>query len=215
MASSENSFIDATIFQQMADLTLTAEEIVNLEIIIDSVMDIMEQFCGRKLKARDFSSDPTSDDYDFEYTTFDGPKGLILKLPTYPINSISSLVIDESTIIAATDYTDTTGYFLYSHNGNIQYSYGFSYGYHQNVKIDWNGGYNSDHKSYKTLQQLNFLIVKKLWDENSSDINADMKSERIGNYSYTKMSTKEMSELFGLPLYVFVNLGRFKRITIG
>jgi hypothetical protein len=215
MASSVNAFISSDYFQQMSDLSLTVDEISNLEIIIDSVMDIFEQFCSRKLKARDFSSDDTSSDYDFEYTIFDPPNKNTLWLPTYPVNSITSITVNDELIIPSTDYSDSTGYFLYPHKGQIYYSNGFSFGYKQNIKIDWNGGYNDNHKSYKTLQQLNYLVVKKLWDDNAGDVNPELLSESIGNYRYTKMSPKDMSSLFGLPLFVFVNLGRFKKGVIG
>ena len=211
MAVSEHAFIDADLFQQLSSLSLTVDEITNLEMLIDSVTDIFESFCSRKLKARDFSYLVSADQ---DYAIFDGTKGTIFRFPTYPVNSLTTLIIDDETISVATTYDDTDGYFLYNEKGELYYSYGFSFGYRQNVKLVWNGGYGSDHKSYKTLQHLTYLLSKKLWDDNSGDVNPEVISEKIGSYSYSKMKPEEMSKLFGLPIYVFNNLGRFKWVVM-
>lgn len=208
--ASVNSFINSDYFEQFSGLTLTPEEIINLDILIDSVLYVFESFCSRKLKARDFSYLVSPDDY----SVFDGIKGNTFRFPTYPVNSITTFVIDSSTIVPATSYDDVNGYFLYKEKGQLIYSYGFSFGYNQNVKVVWNGGYEITHEAYSLLQNLTYLLVKKLWDDNSGDINPEILSETIGNYKYVKMSPQEMSKLFGLPVYIFQNLGRFKRMAI-
>jgi len=209
--ASANAFIDSSYFEQFSGLSLTPEEIINLDILIDSVLYIFESFCSRKLKARDFSYLVNSD----SYSVFDGPNGTVFRFPTYPVNSLTTFIVDEDTISVASNYADSDGYFLYGDMGSLVYSKGFSFGYHQNVKLVWNGGYGAIHESYSLLQQLTYLLVKKLWDDSAGDINPDIISERTLNYSYTKMNPQEMSRMFGLPLYVFYNLGRFKRIVIG
>lgn len=220
MAISEHAFIDIDYFNLMAndeDLVVISssgqsDDESRLENLINVTTKFFEEFCNRPLKARDFSYDPLSVNYSPEYAIFDPPPKTIFWFPTYPVNSITEFIISATTIIAATDYTDDTGYFLYSKNGKLVYSYGFDYGYIQNVKVKWNGGYNSNHQEYSDLQYLTYLFVKFLWDNDPND--DGLISETLGNYKYTKASAKDLAKYFGMPPFIFHSLSNYKRIAI-
>jgi hypothetical protein len=210
----DSAFIDVSYFEENSGLTITpgSDDETRLIYLINTAVDVLEGICGRKLKARDFSYDPLDSDYDQEYSIFDGPSGINFWFPTYPINSLTTLIISEDTIIPATGYDDNDGYFLYNKSGKLVYYYGFDYGYNQNVKINWNGGYNSNHDEYAELQYLTYQLVKKLWDGNPGD--DELISETLDNYKYTKASPKDLAKFFGLPPFVFYNLFKYKRITV-
>lgn len=220
MAISSNAFIDIDYFNQMAgdeDLIVisSSEQSIDelrLETLINITTKFFEEFCNRLLKARDFSYDPASDNYNPEYSIFDPPLKTIFWFPTYPVNSITEFTISDTAIIASTGYADDSGYFLYSKTGKLVYSYGFDYGYIQNIKVKWNGGYDTTHEEYKELQYLTYLFVKYLWDNDPND--DGLISETLGNYKYTKASAKDLAKYFGVPPFIFYTLTNYKRIAI-
>jgi hypothetical protein len=54
-------------------------------------------------------------------------------------------------------------------------------------------------------------VTKKVWDDPPSD--DDLLSEKIGNYSFSRSSSRELSKTFGLPSFVFEQLFKFKRFA--
>lgn len=207
-----SAFIDSAYFRYMTEEEIDegSEDEIRLIYLINAITVMFEKVCGRKLKARDFSYDPLSVNYDFQYSIFDPPPRTIFWFPTYPVNSLTTFIVSDDTITEATDYEDTDGYFLYPENGKLVYSYGFDYGYNQNVKAVWNGGYSSTNSAYNELQYLTYQVVKKLWDSEPGD---DEKiSETLDNYKYTKASPEQLSKFFGMPPFVFYNLFNYKRL---
>lgn len=208
-----SAFIDVDYFRIITDddIDSGSNDEKRLIYLINSVTKIFENICGRKLKSRNFSYDSTSDDYDPLYAIFDPPPEKIFWFPTYPVNSLTTLIISDETITASTGYDDDDGYFLYSKTGKLYYSYGFDYGYNQNIKTIWNGGYSSTDDEYAELQYLTYQVVKKLWDgDPTSD---DLLSEKLGSYQYTKANPNDLAKFFGLPSFVFYNLFNFKKMV--
>ncbi|MDY0313749.1 MAG: hypothetical protein RBR32_01600 [Bacteroidales bacterium] len=206
-----NSFIDIAFFEMLYQSEVSNEdERFRLVNIINFVTVMMEEICGRNLKARDYTYDSESNDYDQQYSIFDPPNGTVFWFPTYPVNSITTLIISDDTISAASDYDDNEGYFIYKESGKLVYEYGFDPGYYQNVKVAWNGGYNSSHRKYQELQNLQYLITKKIYD---SDVESDseMISEQLDNYKYIKADPNKLSKFLSISPFVFHNLMRFKR----
>jgi len=205
VALSAYSFIDDKYYKIMEDVE-DIDDKNKVHHIMNFSISFMEDFCNRKLKARDFSyvigsEDDENTDYDEKYSIFDSKKGTIFYFPTYPVNSISALYISGVEIVAATYYLDTEGYFLYKESGKLVYYDGFDYDYNQNIKIKWNGGYSSTDLHYSELQYIQYNIAKKFIEEDIID--TGLLSESLGNYRYSKATPEEMSETMGLPVFIF------------
>lgn len=217
---SEHSFIDVDDFNVMTGSTLvpvssstqSADE-MRLITLINTVILFMEKFCNTLLKARDFSylvADVTS--YNPKYSIFDPPQNDVFWFPITPVNSITTFMISDVVITPATNYEASDGYVLYSSSGKLYYAEGFEYGYKQNVKVKWNGGYVEGTDDYTQLQYLQYLFVKFLWNE--EPINDNIISEVFSNYSYKKTSTKDLAQYLGIPMFVFNRLVMFRREQI-
>jgi len=208
---SEYAFIDEEYFLYTSGETEDSNNSDKINILINYVTNLFEYFCGRKLKARDFYS-YDEEDMEEEYAIFDPPKGNTFWFPTYPINSITSFTISGINISEATNYDNTTGYFLYKKTGKLVYSYGFDYGYNKNIKVDWNGGYNNTHSEYSELQYLTYLMCSELWNVNPGESN--LISETIGNYKWMKMSPKDLDNFKGLYPNIFFALSKYRKFFI-
>jgi len=207
MALQASALIDVDFYNTLSgeDFDDDDEKIIAL---INAATSLMENFCNRYLKARDFTYDTESENYDQRYSIFDGPKFNQFWFPTYPLNSLTEFIISDVEIILATDYTDTTGYFLYPEKGLLVFDGGFDYGYMQNVTAIWNGGYVSGSIELTELQMMCYELVKNFLSapENSNKI-----SEKIGNYSYTLNPAAITAKMMGLSPSVFGELGKYKR----
>lgn len=211
MALNSSSFIDLEYFNTMSGLTIvvgsTEETIFNN--FANSVINLFEYFCSRKLKERDYSS---TDEEDAEFTIFDGINGNTFWFPTYPISEVTLFSISDITILPATSFDDSSGYFLNKKMGKLVYFGGFDPNYLQNIKSDYTGGYNSDSLEYAELQSLSYKMIFDLY--NSSSDSSDLVSERIGDYSYTKANPKDMTKYQGLFPNIFFALSKYKRFII-
>lgn len=185
-----SALMDVPFFESMADEPITANTDEENRVIncINFVTLLFESFCNRHLAARDYSYDPVdTGSYDQDNAIFDGPDSYIFRFPTYPVNSITEFIISDNVITAATSYTATDGYHLYTKQGKLKYYGAFDYGYPQNVKVKWNGGYAVDSPERIELKHLCFQVVKDIYfklDETGSSL----KSETIGTYSYQNFS---------------------------
>lgn len=220
MSINSNSFIDIDYYNSMvgeSDLIIVSSsgqsyDEIRLTNLINMVATFMELFCDRLLKARDFSYISTEDSYDPKYSIFDPPPKSIFWFPTYPVNTITTFIISDTTILPASSYDDDTGYFLYNSTGKLVYYYGFDYGYNQNIKVKWNGGYTTDHKEYEELQYLQYLLVNNFWNNDPND--DGLLSETLGNYKYTKADPKTLAKFFGVPPFIFYSLSNYRRTAI-
>lgn len=213
MALSSYALIDLSYFNTQSGLgivTGTSDE-TKLFAIINAVTDIFEKICGRHLDERTYSYLSASENYNPEYAIFDAPPKTTFWFPTYPVSTLTTFIISDTTVTEATDYDDSDGYTLYKHTGKLVYEYGFDYNYMKNIKTVWTGGYNSGHQEYADLQYLTYLVVKKIWDSPPNE--DEILSETIGNYRFSRSSVKELSGKFGLPTFVFEQIFKFKRFA--
>lgn len=210
----DNAILDLNSYSTFYGTEITEESdgVDRIKICINAISTIMERFCNRHLKAQDYSYLAVSENYDEEYSIFDGPEGSIFWFPTYPVNSLNTLIIGETTVTEATDYSATDGYHLYSATGKLIYFDGFEYGYPKNLFMVWNGGYAETHKSFDELQFICYDLVKSMLSVILH--NSTIKSETIGTYSYTKFTVKEMKALQSLNPAVFSHLMRYRKEPI-
>jgi hypothetical protein len=220
VAISDISFINLSYYNMLnlSDIASGSDEGDRLSSIINSNILIMEKFCNRPLKARNFYYEAPVEElegeiynYDEKYSTFNPPEGTSFWFPTYPVNSITEFLITGTAISPSTDYTGDDGYILYKSKGNLYYSGGFDYGYFNNVKIKWNGGYSSSHiEDYNQLQYIQFLFTKFLYD--NDPINDSIIKETLSNYSYTRANPKDLADFMGIPILVFNLLNSYRRM---
>lgn len=69
-----------------------------LEDFVDRATDLFENFTNRKLKARDYHYDSGDGDYDSDNGIMDGNDRDMISLPQYPVNSITTLRINTTSI---------------------------------------------------------------------------------------------------------------------
>jgi hypothetical protein len=219
MELANNAIIDLDYYTSMNGTYLDADE-DKIIATINYVSMVFEKFCNRVLKARtfDYAETITVDDvvsanpyYDAKYSIFDGIEGVEFYLPTYPANSITTLMINDVVIAEATGYADLDGYHLYKSRGKIVYYGGFYNDYHNNVKIKWNGGYTATDAEMEELKFLCYDMVKTL---RNSPLNSNLQSEKIGNYAYTNYSPRALQEMSGLNAVVFSGLKRYRKEVI-
>jgi len=190
---------------------------------INAASTTFEKFCNRRLKARYYSYDPDDADpqkvgagilynYDPEYTVFDPPKNSRFWFPTFPINSITEFLVRDIEIIPSTNYLATDGYIIYKNQGYIIYEQGFDFGYYKCVKVKWNGGYLDGSDEMYQLQHLLFQSVKTII---SAPENPLLQSETIGSYQYQNYSGFVLNALKSFSPEIFVNLGRYRKESIG
>ena len=180
---------------------------------INLVSSMFESFCNRNLLARDYTYDELSVNYNQKYSVFTGNGKNTLWLPTYPINSVTKLLIEDVEIDAATDYSDTSGYFIKANLGKIIYENTFPCGYNQNIKISWNGGYAADSLELGELKTLCFEMVKTIF-LNMQNNNEHYRREQIGTYSYERFVPTEMSKYKGMNPVVFNALTKYKKVIL-
>jgi len=152
--------------------------------LINQSSSFIEKETDRNLVAQDY--DP---DTDYENARYDGTGKKKLHLRQYPINSVTTLVISGDTVTAATDtdYYGSTGYVIYKSRGMLFYDYGFDVGI-KNVRVTFNAGYTSGTKELDDLKLLCNSLIGWVYSHRK---NLGFKSERIGNYSYSRGDLKE------------------------
>lgn len=215
MAIANESFIDVDYYNSIAGTEIEEEsaEYLNLESIINSTISFMEAVCNRPLKARDFSYDPEDETYNEDFAIFDGIAGVTFYFPTYPVNSLTKLIISGVTVNEASDFDDTSGYFLYKKKGKLIYSGGFGYGYNKNVKMIYNAGYVEDTTDYLNLQRIQYDLVYNTM-QNDGGVDGGIIAETLGNYKYTKAEPSKLMESLGLPVTILKRLMIYRKVVI-
>lgn len=183
---------------------------------INFVSSMFESFCNRNLLARDYTYDSEDENgaYNPKYTIFSGNGKNTLWLPTYPINSVTTLIIEDVPIPQATNYNDTNGFFIDPAVGKILYEGCFPCGYRDNIKIAWNGGYEEDTVELESLKFLCFEMVKTVLT-NIQNNNEYYRREQIGTYSYERFIPSELDKYKGMNPMVFNMLStKFKKVVL-
>lgn len=165
------------------------------ELLIRQISAFMEEHVGRKLKARDYTYAT-----DLEDAIGDGDGGTLFFTKQYPINSITTLIVGDTTVIEAPDW-DEAGYVLYSNRGTVYYESGFP-SYRKNIKLVYNAGYETDSADYSQLNLICCILVKYVWDNKDK---LGLKSEMLGRYRYTRGNFKDTDK------WVFESLDKYSR----
>jgi hypothetical protein len=207
------SLLDLEYFNAMSGLTIVADsdEEVIFNNCANATINMMEYFCGRKLKERDY--DYTDSD-DEEFCIFDGIVGNTFWFPTYPVSEIDSFYISDILIVAATTFDDTTGYFLNKKMGKLVYFGGFDSGYLQNIKTSYTAGYADTSLEYLELQKISYDLILDMYNNSSESDSSNLTSERIGGYSYVKANPKDLIKFQGIFPNQFFALSKYKRFII-
>jgi len=134
----------------------SAEKDRLIERLIDRTTSLLESYCDRKFKARDY----TNEEYDGDGTDY-------LLLDNYPVNSVDSLYDDTTRVFNSSSLVDEDNYVIYSEEGKIgvvsitgspgfyaQFSEG-----KRNIRITYNAGYSSMPDDLKMIA-LEILIKK-------------------------------------------------------
>lgn len=113
-----------------------------LERAINRATALFEDATARKLSARDYSYDSTSEDYDPDNAALNGTGTSELALPQYPVNSLTTLRIDELSIDERASVYDT-GWVLDKKNGIVTaQGYIFTLG-NKNIELVYNAGFST------------------------------------------------------------------------
>jgi hypothetical protein len=179
---------------------------------INGVSTSFERFCNRRLKARDYSYDKDSLNYDPDYSIFDPPKYNVFFFPTYPVNSLTTFMDNGTVITASVDSLAIDGYVLYNKAGKLIYDQGFEQGYYKSIKAVWNGGYTEGSVEMSELQMLCFKMVNVVLQQKSNPM---LQSETIGGYQYQLYSPTLINSMRGMTPDVYSPLGRYRRESIG
>jgi len=171
--------------------------------LINSASSFLEKTTDRKLVARNYLYNILINREDAWY---DGDSTNTLFTRQYPINSVSYVEIDGSELAAAglTDYYGSTGYLIYHRRGELFYANAFTIG-KQNVRMSYNAGYAVGTPEREDLRELCNALVGYVYANRDK---LGFKSERIGNYSYSKGDLKAV-EMFGLDGMAIIN--RYRR----
>lgn len=127
-------------------------------------------YCNRRFKATTYTT-----------ANYSGDSTVNLLLRQYPINSIATIVIDETTTFP--DGTNTLadlGFYIDEEiAGNIIYTNGWACGDPHNIQITYNAGYGDVPVD---LQLAAMQLGSLQWNLKGKE---GYKSEKIGEYSYT------------------------------
>ena len=162
--------------------------------LINSASSFMETSTDRRLVAWDWLYSNPEHKVNCLY---DGNDRTKIRLRQYPINSIFIISISGDTIPAAEadDYYGSTGYVIYDKQGTLYYESGWSSGI-QNIRTSYNAGYAEGTPEREELRDLCNVLVGVVFQKKDK---LAFKSERIGNYSYTKGDLKDAYEIYGRP----------------
>lgn len=175
--------------------------------LVNSASSFLEKGADRKLVARDYAYNTVANREDAWY---DGDATKKLFTRQYPINSVSYIEVSGTELDAAsdTDYYGSTGYVIYHRRGELFYASGFVIGV-QNVRISYNAGYAEGTPEREELRELCNALVGYVYTNKDK---LGFKSERIGNYSYTKGDLKAV-EMYGLDGMAIIS--RYRRKWAG
>lgn len=139
--------------------------------------DVMESgYCNRKFIAATYTL--------AEYT---GNNRKILPLRQYPINSITTITIDGTTIFPSSTSTlaDLGFYIMTTHTGSVFYDNFWTIDVPNNINITYNAGFS---QIPYDLEMAALFMAAQMWERKGKEI---LKSEKIGDYTYTAQDINE------------------------
>ena len=122
--------------------TFTVEEIAQIEALITQIDDVIENYCGWKMLARDYVNE-----------RYDGTGISELDLKVYPINSLTKVVVDGTDVTSQIELIENDGLLIYTDRTTV-----FTAGRY-NVKVDCNAGYNEVNTPPAITYAANYLIA--------------------------------------------------------
>ena len=149
------------------------------QALIEYISAFMEKYTDRKLKARAYDYTVAADKVD---AIGDGDGTATFFTKQYPVNSITTLKIGDTTVTENTAWNADDGYILYPQQGKIYYSNGFD-AYKQNIFLKYNAGYAITTNEYAELKLICCSLVKYAWDNKGR---MGLKQEFLGRYRYTR-----------------------------
>ena len=189
-------------FVALADLTAWDLDITTypdeLTALTNNIVSFMEEYTGRKLKARDYSYLVPADKVD---AIGDGDGACYFFTSQYPINTITTLYIGDNLIAAAPDWDDDSGYKFYNDQGKIYYAYGFDK-YRQNILLVYNAGYADGTPEYSELNMIQCALTAYIFNHRDK---LGFKQEFLGRYRYTRGTFKDADS------WIFESLDRYRR----
>ncbi len=129
-----------------------------LEELIDRATAQIEEYTDRKIKARDYSYDSDSDDYDSDNAVLDGNGLQELALPQYPIVSVTTVRISELSIDESTGVY-LSGWFADKKRGILRLrGYEFTKG-RANIELEYSAGFASipDELAQAAIEQASWM----------------------------------------------------------
>jgi len=169
--------------EEYANITITDHEQL-LERLIDAATSLFETYTRRKLKARAYSYDSDSGDYDPDNAVFDGNGTDKMILPQYPVNSVATLRINETEIDARASIYNL-GYLIEKQNGIITLSgYLYTRGL-ANIEFAYNAGLSAipDDLQQACIEQVVWMYKQSAVGGNLLGVSS--KSLADGSISYS------------------------------
>jgi len=166
--------------------------------LINYISAFMERYTDRKLKARDYDYTVAADEVD---AIGDGDGTATFFTKQYPVNSITTLKIGDTTITENTAWNADDGYILYPEQGKIYYSSGFD-AYKKNILLKYNAGYAITTNDFAELKMICCHLVKYVWDNKGR---VGLKQEFLGRYRYTRDDFQNTDK------WLFRSLDSYKR----
>lgn len=157
-----------------------------LSRLINSASSFIEKETDRRLVATDYDKDVAG---DRENTWFDGDGTKNMHLRQYPINSVTQAQVsgDDLSAAGSTDYYGSTGYVIRKRRGSLYYANGWDVGI-ENCRFSYNAGYAAGTPEREELRELCCSLVAWVYNNRK---HLGFKSERIGNYAYSRGDLRE------------------------
>jgi len=188
------TLIEAKDFLGIPNSTVTWDDL--LSRLINSASSFIMKETDRMLVATDYDKDVAG---DRENTWIDGLGNKSLHLRQYPINSVTQCQASGTDIDAAgtTDYYASTGYVIRKRRGTLYYANGFDVGI-QNCRVSYNAGYAAGTPEREELRDLTCSLVAWVFNNRK---HLGFKSERIGNYAYSRGDLREAWQMETIARY--------------
>ena len=165
------------------EIELTGYDLLYLEDTINRATDVIDKYCNRTFKSTTYTN---------EY--YDGTGGKYLFLKNFPITVLTSVeYYDRISAQVTSELTEDTDYIAYYDEGML-YSNGWTSG-RKNIRVTYTAGYSS-----ADMPQAVVLACLKLCSTEISNRGREgLSSERIGNYSYTTATSKNILVMNYIP----------------
>jgi len=183
MAVGTHCLITLAELKAYMNLTVSTHDTL-LEQLADRATGLFEEDTSRKLKARDYSYDSGSGDYDSDNAILDGCGFDEMNMPQYPVNSVTTLRINETEIDARSDIYGL-GYVIRKKEGMIRLiGYLFTRGT-ANIELVYNAGFSTVPNVLKQacIEQAAWLFKQSA--AGSALLGVSSKTLADGSVSYT------------------------------